>query len=649
MAGRGLTEVEDARRTILASVAAPAGESVALGVGALGRVLFEDVVATHPVPAFDNSAMDGFAVRAPDLISAGPKNPVTLRLVGESRAGRPAAATVGEGQAVAISTGAMMPEGADAVLRVEEARVAEDATVQALGAAELGLNVRRAGEDVLPGQTVLRTGTPLGPAELGVLASLGRSLIRCVRRPRLSVLVTGDELLGLHEAPREGAIRDTSTLTISALACCGGAEVVHTGRAEDDAEATREAVAQALEGVDIAVACGGVSVGDHDHVRPSLAALGVSEEFWGLALKPGSPAWFGRRDGTLVFGLPGNPVSAMVTFVLLVGPVLRAMLGRAPVPERAEAILDSDYEKPAGRAHAVRCRLQHARGRPARAAHRAAGLPRAQLDARRRRARDRPELLDRCSRGGTRDDRVAARVDLRMSVAAQQITVQVRLFAMLRERAGAGTAELRARGRRDGGRCAREAGRAGRPPRRAAGPAARDDRRQPRVRRARRRAPGRGRARVDPARQRRRGQGGARARVRRAAVGRAAERARRGPAGRRDRRLPGRDARDPGARLRGVCRDGRRADRGDPSRVRGAAPAVRCGGRASCRARRTRRAERGRRGLRSPSRGSVRGCAGRHRRDQGPRRRSGSARSAPTARARGSRARYRSARERPPR
>jgi molybdopterin molybdotransferase len=357
MAERRLVEVEDARRRILAQTCAPAGESVALGVTALGRVLGEDVVATHPVPAFDNSAMDGFAVRAPDLYGAGPSTPVTLRLVGESRAGRPAAAAVGEGQAVAISTGAMMPEGADTVLRVEETRVAQDETVQALGAAELGLNVRRAGDDLLPGQTVLRSGSVLGPAELGVLASLGRSLIRCVRRPRLSVLVTGDELLGLHEAPRAGAIRDTSTLTISALACCGGAEVVHTGRAGDEEHATAEAAAEALEGVDVAVVCGGVSVGAHDHVRPSLATLGVIEEFWGLALRPGSPAWFGRRDGTLVFGLPGNPVSAMVTFVLLVGPALRAMLGRPPEPERKLAILDSDYEKPAGRAHAVRCRL----------------------------------------------------------------------------------------------------------------------------------------------------------------------------------------------------------------------------------------------------------------------------------------------------
>jgi len=357
MSGRKLLELDDARTAVLSAVRPLEHESVALGIGALGRVLGEDVAATHPVPAFDNSAMDGFAVRAPDLAGAGPTSPVTLRVVGESRAGHPARVALGEGQAVAISTGAMLPSGADAVLRVEETRPDGEAEVQALAAPETGTDVRRAGTDLLPGQTVLNAGGAIGPAELGVLASLGRSLIRCVRRPRVSVLVTGDELLGLQEAPRAGAVRDTSSYSISALAHCGGAEVTWAGRAADDERETRDAAERALAGADVAVVCGGVSVGAHDHVRPALAALGVQERFWGLALKPGSPAWFGERGETLVFGLPGNPVSAMVTFVLLVGPVLRAMTGRRELERRGEAIIDRDYEKPAGRAHAVRCRL----------------------------------------------------------------------------------------------------------------------------------------------------------------------------------------------------------------------------------------------------------------------------------------------------
>ncbi len=351
-----LLELDDARGAILSAARQLPGESVALGNAALGRVLGEDVTAMHPVPAFDNSAMDGFAVRAPDVAGAAPSSPVTLRLVGESRAGHPATAVLDKGEAIAISTGAMLPEGADAVLRVEDALTEGDA-VQALDAPHAGRHVRRAGEDVLPGQTVLRFGSVIGPAELGVLASLGRTLIRCVRRPRVSVLVTGDELLGLQETPRAGAVRDTSSYSIAALAHCGGAELTWSGRAADEPGQTREAVEQALDGADVAVVCGGVSVGEHDHVRPSLAELGVEELFWGLALKPGSPAWFGRRGETLVFGLPGNPVSAMVTFVLLVGPALRTMRGRPADGERGQAILDEGYAKAAGRAHAVRCRL----------------------------------------------------------------------------------------------------------------------------------------------------------------------------------------------------------------------------------------------------------------------------------------------------
>ena len=218
--------------------------------------------------------------------------------------------------------------------------------------------------------------------------------------------------------------------------------MVRTGRAGDDAAETRAAVDEALEGVEIAVVCGGVSVGVHDHVRPSLAELGVKEEFWGLALKPGSPAWFGRRGATLVFGLPGNPVSAMVTFVLLVGPALRAMLGR-PVAERdTRRSLDGGYEKPAGRAHAVRCRLHtdedglHATPTGPQGSHVLSSMLGADAPG------DDPERDD--ARALRRDGRrrIPARVDMCVSP-APEIDVEVRLFAMLRERAGSARRELR--------------------------------------------------------------------------------------------------------------------------------------------------------------------------------------------------------------
>ncbi len=358
MALSALVEVDDARRIVLSAAKPLELEQVALGASALGRVLGEDVVADAPLPPFENSAMDGFAVRAEDLAGAGAANPVTLRLVGESRAGRPAVAAVEAGQAIAISTGAMMPAGADAVLRLEDARPRNGATVQALSAPGRGLFVRRAGEDLMAGQSALAAGTVLGPAALGVLASLGRSTIPCVRRPRLSVLVSGDELLSPGEPTRVGAIRDASSWSISALAQRGGAEVAAAARVGDDPAASRVAIEAAMKGVDVAVICGGVSVGAHDHIRPTLAALGVTERFWGLALKPGAPTWFGTSGEVLVFGLPGNPVSAMVTFILLVGPALRAMLGRGQATDRASAILDVDHPKPPGRAHAVRCRLR---------------------------------------------------------------------------------------------------------------------------------------------------------------------------------------------------------------------------------------------------------------------------------------------------
>jgi molybdopterin molybdotransferase len=348
-------EIEDARRLILAAVRPLSSEPVELQ-DALGRVLGEDITASEPVPPFDSSAMDGFAVRAEDVGGASSAGPPLLRVVDESRAGSPATASLTAGQAIAISTGAMLPVGADTVIRVEDTR-REGEDVAVLVSAPAGLDVRRAGDDVLAGQRVLMRGAVLGAAELGVLASLGNAIVQCVRRPRLSLLVSGDELLAPGEPLRPGAIRDSNSLTISALARRAGAEVVKAGTVPDDHDATTAALAEAVAEVDVAVICGGVSVGVHDHVRPGLEALGAQAEFWGLALKPGRPAWFGTLGSTLVFGLPGNPVSAMVTFVLLVGPALRALLGMSEPTARLTAVMERDYAKPAGRAHAVRCRM----------------------------------------------------------------------------------------------------------------------------------------------------------------------------------------------------------------------------------------------------------------------------------------------------
>jgi molybdopterin molybdotransferase len=356
MTASQLVEIEEARRMVLAAVSPLGGETVALGAAALGRVLAEEVTATEPVPSFDSSAMDGFAVRAEDLVGASSSRPIALRVIGESRAGAPASNGLAGGEAIAISTGAMIPAGADAVVRVEDTHARGD-RVDVTVAPASGRDIRRAGEDVRPGQTILRNGAVLGPAELGVLASLAHPEVSCARRPRVAVVVSGDELLAPGEPMRPGGVRDSSSFSISALARCAGGEVAHTGVIGDDAEATRAAIAAALEQADVTVVCGGVSVGVHDHVRPALVALAAREVFWGIALKPGRPAWFGTVGSKLVFGLPGNPVSAMVTFVLLVAPALRALLGARERELRATAVLDRDYAKAPGRAHAVRCRL----------------------------------------------------------------------------------------------------------------------------------------------------------------------------------------------------------------------------------------------------------------------------------------------------
>ncbi len=344
-----LTSFEDARELVLAHASALPAERVELR-HALGRVLAEPVAAADDVPAFDNSAMDGFALRARD---SGPG--VRLAIVDRSRAGAPASRPVGEGEACAISTGAAMPSGADAVVPIEEVS-ASGGVVELLGEVASGRFVRRAGSDVRAGETVLRAGDRLGPAELGVLASAGRTAVLAPARPRVAVLTTGDELVAPGAALFPGAVRDTSAHVIPAAVALAGGETVAVAHARDDVAVLGEKLTAALC-ADAVVVTGGMSVGDHDHVDEVLRGLGVTRHLAGIALRPGRPFWFGSRDGTLVFGLPGNPVSSLVTFVLLVRPALLALAGESPTRMRTQATLDADCERAPGRLHAVRCRL----------------------------------------------------------------------------------------------------------------------------------------------------------------------------------------------------------------------------------------------------------------------------------------------------
>jgi molybdopterin molybdotransferase len=327
---------------------------------ALGRVLAEDVASVAPVPPFDSSAMDGFAVRVEDVRGARPEQPVELAVLDESRAGHPSERALSEGGAIAISTGALLPRGTEAIVALEQAQ-RHDGRVDIHEEVAPGAHMRRAGDDVQMGARVLSARSRLGPAELGALAGLGLAEITCVSRPRASVITTGDELVAPGSTLRPGQIYNSNGASVAALVRQLGAELALVESVPDEPGATRETIARALAVSEVVVICGGVSVGDHDHVKDALASLEVHQCFWGVALKPGKPTWFGVRGRQLVFGLPGNPVSAMVTFALFVAPALRALEGRRELRRRAGAALAHEYRKPAGRAHALRCRLRMGR------------------------------------------------------------------------------------------------------------------------------------------------------------------------------------------------------------------------------------------------------------------------------------------------
>ncbi len=281
---------------------------------ALGRVLAEPAIASIDLPPFSSSAMDGFAVRPADT-------PGRLRVVGESSAGRPWPGPIAAGQAVVISTGAVVPPGTS-VVPVEDAHQAGD-SVEVPQVAE-GAQVRPAGGDASRGSVVLPAGARVGAAQLAALAAAGITRVRCARRPQVAVLATGSELRRPGEVLGPGQIYEANTTLLRAQAESAGGEVRVLPPVADERDATRSALAEGLEG-DVLITSGGVSMGEHDLVRPALAELGVEEVFWRVALRPGKPISFGVRGRTLVFGLPGNPVSALVGFELFVRPALLAV------------------------------------------------------------------------------------------------------------------------------------------------------------------------------------------------------------------------------------------------------------------------------------------------------------------------------------
>ncbi|MGH2843130.1 MAG: molybdopterin molybdotransferase MoeA [Solirubrobacteraceae bacterium] len=350
-----LLSVDDALARVLAEAVALPAEAVALKA-ARGRYLSEDLHAALDLPPFAGSAMDGFAVRAADT-------PGTLRVAGESAAGRPFGGTVAPGEAVTISTGAVLPDGADTVVMLERAELDGDgATVTIAYQASAGDCVRPAGSDLRRGQRALEAGTRIGAIQVGAAAALGLARLPCRAQPRVAVLATGDELRPPGEPLPPGAIYNSNGPMLEALLAEAGALTGDPRSVADSLAAHRQALTAALDD-DVVITCGGVSVGPHDLVRDVQRALGVHERFWGVALKPGKPLSFGVRERpgrsgpALAFGLPGNPISALVCFELFVRPALEALQGASqPHPRFAPGLLAAAVARHPERDQMIRVR-----------------------------------------------------------------------------------------------------------------------------------------------------------------------------------------------------------------------------------------------------------------------------------------------------
>ncbi len=322
---------------------------------ARGRVLGEEIIAPRNIPPWDNSAMDGYAVRAQDIQGASTKRPAVLKVLGDLPAGRIFKGQGGPGEAVRIMTGAPMPEGFDTVVQVEDTEK-DGAAVKIFASPGKGKNIRLAGEDIRVGTRILEEKTLLRPPHIGMLASIQRSVVSVYQQPRVAILSTGDELLEIDQPWEEGKIVNSNSYSLAALVAeCGGVPL-QLGIAQDRREELSNKIQQGLV-ADILVTSGGVSVGDYDLVKKMLNELGQIN-FWKVAMRPGQPLAFGMISGKPLFGLPGNPVSSMVSFEQFVRPSILKMSGHRDLfRPTLKAILREDISKKAGLVHFIRCFL----------------------------------------------------------------------------------------------------------------------------------------------------------------------------------------------------------------------------------------------------------------------------------------------------
>ena len=350
-----MTSEEEALRAVLDKVAVLSSETVPL-LDSLGRFPRRDVFATRPLPAFDNSAMDGYAVQAKSC-----KAGATLRIIGEQPAGTERGLTIGRGEAVRIFTGAPLPGGADAVVMQEDVVRKEDVIVPQCDV-EPGESIRRRGTDLAEGQKILTRGEPVTPQAVALLATQGLAEIEVSRRPRVAIVSTGDELAQPGTALRAGQIYESNSTMLQAVGLRLGATIELAEYCPDELERLTEVLRRGLKS-DAVIVSGGVSVGEHDLVRPALKSLGVEIDFWRVAIKPGKPFLFGRAKQCCIFGLPGNPVSAFITFLKFVRPALLKMGGASNeslVLREVTARLANDVDNPGDRPHYLRGRLEGA-------------------------------------------------------------------------------------------------------------------------------------------------------------------------------------------------------------------------------------------------------------------------------------------------
>ncbi|MFQ5449870.1 MAG: gephyrin-like molybdotransferase Glp [Nitrospinaceae bacterium] len=345
--------VDEALEIILSKIKFKGVEKIPIGES-LGRVLMEDIVARRNNPPMDNSAMDGYALIAADIQSASPENPVKLEVTEEIAAGYRSESVLKPGQAFRIMTGAPIPQGADAVIMQEDTEK-NGSSVLVKDNAVIGENIREAGEDVRAGEVVIPRGSPITPAQVGMMAVVGRSQVFVSQRPRVAILSTGDEILDLDEQPSGPCIFNSNGYMLSAQVRSAGGIPVYLGIARDTEKDLLEKFHWALE-CDLVVSSGGVSVGDYDLVKASLEKLGQEMLFWKVAMKPGKPLAFGKIGEKPIFGLPGNPVSSFVSFEQFVRPSIRKVLGcRELTAKKVRAKLTRTIHKKSGRLHFLSC------------------------------------------------------------------------------------------------------------------------------------------------------------------------------------------------------------------------------------------------------------------------------------------------------